>query len=270
MAAANARHGRAQAEGAPGTHRSASAASHVLAGALLLASNAIRPEMTRMLRREQGSLATVFGGSGFHRPPCRACPGTRRLAHPRGRAPSRSRRPSPADGQRRSDHGRTGEPAFSSNPRNARPRVLAAVVNLVGILAELRCPDLRGRARGRRACRSQRRACGGCQGVRARVRDRCFAEVDRALCAHQGRRRSGRAAGIPRLPSSCDLRSCSVRRINSLIGLRGWPRAVAVLAPDRRGPQQVPAGLRGRCGKGDCGSLCRPGKAGLYLRTRRT
>jgi hypothetical protein len=65
MAAANASHGRAQAEGAPGTHRNASAASHVLAGALLLDSVSIRPEMTRMLRREQGSLATVFGGSGF-------------------------------------------------------------------------------------------------------------------------------------------------------------------------------------------------------------
>jgi NADH dehydrogenase len=202
MAAANASHGRAQAEGAPGTHRNASAASHLLAGALLLDSVSIRPEMTRMLRREQGSLATVFGGSGFlgrHAIRALACDGWRIRAAVRRPDLAGHLQPMGGVGQIMAVQANLRFPDSAQRAAEGA----SAVVNLVGILAGSGAQTFEAvHVEGARAAASAARALG----AKVFVHVSAIGASLQSAAAYARTKAAGEAAVLQEFPAAIILR----------------------------------------------------------------
>ena len=208
-------------------------------------------------RLEQGSLVTVFGGSGFvgrH--------AVRALAREGWRVRAAVRRPDLAGHLQ--PMGAVGQiqpvQANLRYPDSVRRAVegAEAVVNLVGILAKAGAADLRRRARGGRPRRRQGRPRGRRQDPGARLGDRRGQAGEIQLRAHQGGRRGGRAAGVSgrRHPAPVAGVRAGGRALQPL---RRHGALLAVPAADRRRQDEVPAGLRRRRGRGDRRRLRRQG-----------
>ncbi len=194
-------------------------------------------------RLEQGSLVTVFGGSGFVGRHAVAALARRRLARARRGAPARSCRASAADGRGRPDPCRAGQRALSRQ-RAPRGRGRGRGGEPGRHSRQVGTADLPGRAHGRRP----RHCRGGPRGRRqdpgARVGHRRRQAIEGQLCAHESGGRGGRAGAIPGCGDPASL--AGVRAGGPAVqSLRRHGGLLAVPAADRRRPHQAPAGLRG-------------------------
>jgi uncharacterized protein YbjT (DUF2867 family) len=179
------------------------AASHLLAAALLLPrANPWPLETIRMLRREQGSLATVFGGSGFlgrH--------AVRELARQGWRIRAAVRRPDLAGHLQ--PMGSVGQiMAVQANlrfPESAQRATedAAAVVNLVGILAKAGSQTFEAvHVKGARAAaRAAREA-----GAKVFVHVSAIGASSKSAAAYARSKAAGEAAVLEEFPDAIILR----------------------------------------------------------------
>ena len=220
-------------------------------------------------RLEQGSLVTVFGGSGFvGRHAVRAL-ARRRLARARGRAPARSCRAPAAHGRGRPDPCRAGQPALS-RPRAPRGRGRRRRGEPGRHPRQVGPPDLRGRARGGRPRRRRGRARGRRQDPGARLG--ASAPTSDAKASYARTKAAGEAAVLRatfRTPSSCAPRWCSGRRTSSSIASPRMARFSPFLPLIGGGRTKLQPVYVGDVARGDRGGLRRQGQAAHDLRAGR-
>ena len=219
-------------------------------------------------RLEQGSLVTVFGGSGFvgrHAVRALAADGWRIRAAVRRPDLAGHLQPMGAVGQ---IHAVQANVRFPDSVRRAVEGA-DAVVNLVGILAKSGRQTFEAvHVAGARAVAEAARAAG----ARTLVHVSAIGADGESRANYARTKAAGEAAVLEEFPDAVILRPSLVFGPEDQLFNRfaAMARLLAVPAADRRRQDEVPAGLRRRRGGGDCGGLRRPGQAGHDLRAGRT